>query len=114
VSEGARHQPAELFGSLLFEDGLTGVAAFAAFSPEKSVELGKLAVKTGMWVLYEREYGKLALSAQSKAALKKPAPLEAYLAPQGRFEGMDAATLETLKRNLAENLMKLATEEAEK
>jgi len=84
------------------------------FSPEKSVELGKLAVKTGMWVLYEREYGKLTLSAQSKAALKKPAPLEDYLAPQGRFEGMDAATLETLKRNLAENLMKLATEEAEK
>lgn len=83
------------------------------FSPEKSVELGKLAVKTGMWVLYEREHGKLALSAPSRAALKKPVPLEDYLAPQGRFDGIEAATLETLKQQLTENLLKLADEEAQ-
>jgi len=83
------------------------------FSPEKSVELGKLAVKTGMWVLYEREYGKLALSTPSRAALKKPVPLEDYLAPQGRFDGIEAATLETLKQKLTENLLKLAEEEAQ-
>jgi len=82
------------------------------FAPEKSVELGKLAVKTGMWVLYEREYGKLSLSSPSRAALKKPAALEDYLAPQGRFEGMDAATLEKLKEYLAENMKRLAAEEA--
>jgi pyruvate ferredoxin oxidoreductase beta subunit len=84
------------------------------FSPEKSVELGKLAVKTGMWVLYEREHGKLALSAPSRAALKKPVPLEDYLAPQGRFDGIEAATLKTLKQQLTENLLKLAEEEAQK
>ncbi|OPY91209.1 MAG: Pyruvate synthase subunit PorB [Syntrophus sp. PtaU1.Bin208] len=81
------------------------------FSPEKSVELGKLAVKTGMWVLYEREYGKLSLSAQSRAVLKKPAPLEEYVAPQGRFEGIDTATIEILKGHITENLRKLAAEE---
>jgi len=83
------------------------------FSPEKSVELGKLAVKSGVWVLYEREYGKLSITAQSKTAMKMPAPLEEYLSPQGRFEGIDAATIEKLKQNISENLKKLAAEEAE-
>jgi pyruvate ferredoxin oxidoreductase beta subunit len=82
------------------------------FPPEKSVEMGKLAVKTGMWVLYERRHGKLSLSAPSKTALKNPAPLEEYLSPQGRFEGMDGADIEALKRHISENLLKLASEEA--
>ena len=33
--------------------------------------MGKLAVKTGIWVLYEREYDTLSISAASKAARKK-------------------------------------------
>jgi pyruvate ferredoxin oxidoreductase beta subunit len=83
------------------------------FSTEKSVEMGKLAVKSGMWVLYEREYGKLTINAQSKGAIKKPIPLEEYLAPQGRFKGIDAKTLEMLKQHLAKNIKKLLSEEAE-
>jgi pyruvate ferredoxin oxidoreductase beta subunit len=83
------------------------------YSTEKSVEIGKLAVKSGMWVLYEREYGKLTLNSQSKVALKKPVPLEEYLAPQGRFKGIDPKTVEILKQRLAKNLQKLAAEEEE-
>jgi len=64
-----------------------------------------------MWVLYERENGKLSISNQSKAAMKKPVPLEEYLAPQGRFEGIDAATLENLKQNISENMKQLVAEE---
>jgi len=82
------------------------------FSPEKSVELGKLAVKSGMWVLYEREHGKLLITPQSKTAMKNPVPLEEYLAPQGRFEGIDAVTIEKLKQNISENMKKLTDEEA--
>jgi len=82
------------------------------FSPEKSVELGKLAVKSCMWVLYEREHGKLSLSSPSRTAMKKPIPLEEYLAPQGRFEGIDAETLEALKQNIAESIKRLTAEEA--
>jgi pyruvate ferredoxin oxidoreductase beta subunit len=83
------------------------------FSTEKTVEMGKLAVKSGMWVLWEREYGKLSISAQSKAAIRKPIPLEEYLAPQGRFKGIDPKSLETLKQRLAKNIKKLTAEEAE-
>lgn len=56
---------------------------------EKSVEIGKLAVKTGMWFLYEYENGKITLSPPTVVALKKPAPVEDYIKMQGRFKGAD-------------------------
>jgi pyruvate ferredoxin oxidoreductase beta subunit len=83
------------------------------YPPEKSVEMGKLAVKSGIWVLYEREYGKLSINPQSKAAMKNPIPLEEYLALQGRFNGIDAKTVDLLKQHLAKKIKKLAAEEAE-
>jgi len=45
--------------------------------------------------------------------MRKPIPLEEYLAPQGRFKGIDVKTLETLKQHLARNIRKLSAEEAE-
>jgi pyruvate ferredoxin oxidoreductase beta subunit len=81
------------------------------YATEKTIEIGKLAVKSGSWVLYEREHGKLTISGPSKAVIKKPIPLEDYLAPQGRFKGIDAKTLDILKQKLAKNLQRLAAEE---
>ncbi|NMB78991.1 MAG: pyruvate synthase subunit beta, partial [Methanomicrobiales archaeon] len=83
------------------------------YSTEKTVEMGKLAVKSGMWVLYEREYGKVTIGPQSKAAMKKPIPLEDYLAPQGRFKGIDKKNVEILRQRIANNYAKLAAEEAQ-
>ncbi|MEN6442774.1 MAG: thiamine pyrophosphate-dependent enzyme [Methanoregula sp.] len=82
------------------------------YPTEKTIEMGKLAVKSGSWVLYEREHGKLTISGPSKAAIKKPIPLEEYLVPQGRFKGIDLKTIDILKQKLAKNLQRLATEEA--
>ena len=82
------------------------------YSTEKSVEMGKLAVKSGMWILYEREYGKLTITGPSKAAMRKPIPLEEYLAPQGRFKGIDAKSLEILRQRIDKNLKRFAQEEA--
>ena len=82
------------------------------YSTEKTVEIGKLAVKSGIWVLYEREHGKLTISPPSKAAMKKPVPLEDYLSLQGRFKGIDPITAELLKIQIAENNRRLAAEEA--
>jgi len=82
------------------------------YSTEKTVEMGKLAVKSGMWVLYEREYGKLTIGPQSKVAMKKPVPLEDYLAPQGRFKGIDPKTVDIHKQRIAKNFAKLLAEEA--
>ena len=74
--------------------------------------MGKLAVKTGMWVLYECEHGKLTISPPSKVAMKKPIPLEEYLSPQGRFKGIDTKTVENLRQQIAENHRQLAAWEA--
>lgn len=82
------------------------------YPAEKTVEIGKLAVKSGIWVLYEREYGTLTISSLSKAAMKKPVLLEDYLAPQGRFKGIDPKTVDLLRQRIAENHRRLAAEEA--
>ncbi|MCX6689659.1 MAG: thiamine pyrophosphate-dependent enzyme [Methanoregula sp.] len=82
------------------------------YPTEKTVEIGKLAVKSGMWVLYEREYGKITINAPSKAAMKKPVALEEYLASQGRFKGIDSKTVEILKQQIQKDQDRLAAEEA--
>lgn len=82
------------------------------YPTEKTVEIGKLAVKSGMWVLYEREHDKLTLSAPSKAAMKKPVPLEDYLSLQGRFRDIEEKTVELLRQRIAENYRRLAAGEA--
>lgn len=58
------------------------------FPMNKTVELGRLAVETGAWVLYECENDVLAFNARSKLILEgkvEPKPIEDYLKAQGRF-----------------------------
>ena len=51
------------------------------FDPSQSVEIGKLAVKTGIWPLKEYVDGKVVHTKVPKERL----PVEAYLEKQGRF-----------------------------
>ncbi|MDD1705615.1 MAG: thiamine pyrophosphate-dependent enzyme [Methanoregulaceae archaeon] len=81
------------------------------FSSEMTIEMGKLAVKSGMWILYEREFGKVTINGPSKAAMIKPVPLEEYLSGQGRFKGIDRKAFDALKSQAqlrAEHLKKEA------
>jgi pyruvate ferredoxin oxidoreductase beta subunit len=80
------------------------------YPTEKTIEMGKLAVKTGMWLLYEREFGKVTISGPTKAAVAKPAPLETYLSMQGRFRGIDEETVNRLKSQLERNIKRLTLE----
>lgn len=52
------------------------------FDTSKTVEIGKLAVETALWPLYEMEDGKIT----SVRKVKKPKPVEEYLKAQGRFK----------------------------
>jgi pyruvate ferredoxin oxidoreductase beta subunit len=83
------------------------------FPMEKTVEIGKLAVKTGMWVLWEREHGKLTISPPSRAAVKKPIPLSSYLGMQGRFKALDQATLDRLQHQVDGNIRRILGEEGQ-
>jgi len=81
------------------------------YPAEQTVEMGKLAVKSGMWVLYEREYGKVTINGPSKAAMKKPAPLENYIQAQGRFKGISEDALRDLKQQVDANSRRFTSEE---
>jgi pyruvate ferredoxin oxidoreductase beta subunit len=81
------------------------------YPTEKTVELGKLAVRTGVWMLYEREAGKLTINGISKAAMKKPLPLEEYLSAQGRFKGISAEAIREMQLTLERNQRRLCNEE---
>ena len=77
---------------------------------EKTVEVGKLAVKSGIWVLWEKEYDKLTISAPSKAAMKRPVPVTDYLSMQGRYKKVDAALAAQIQANVDKNLRKMEAE----
>jgi pyruvate ferredoxin oxidoreductase beta subunit len=70
------------------------------FPAEKSIEVGKLAVKTGAWILWEREFGTLHISGPSRAAMKKPLPLEEYLKIQGRFRNITPGQIQEIQQSI--------------
>ncbi len=51
------------------------------FNPEDTVKVGKLAVETGMWILYEIENGEIKITKK----LKERKPVVEYLKTQKRF-----------------------------
>lgn len=63
------------------------------FDASKTVEVSKLAVQTGMWVLAESEYGEVEVT-------RKPAdrePVDEYLALQGRFGHLGDEEVEAIQ-----------------
>jgi len=81
------------------------------YSSERSVEMGRLAVRSGMWILYEREYGKVTINGPSKAAMIRPVPLEEYLDAQGRFKGIGPEAVAMLRSLAERNAKRLKREE---
>jgi pyruvate ferredoxin oxidoreductase beta subunit len=70
------------------------------YSTEKTVEMGRLAVQTGIWALYEIEGGKFKLNSPSAALVDKAKrkPIEDYVKTQGRFSQLKPTDVEELKR----------------
>ena len=67
-----------------------------------TVRLGRLAVETGLYVLYEIEDGEMKLSSPSAKLLtkKKLSPVSEYLAPQARFKSLPEETVEALQQEV--------------
>ena len=57
------------------------------FDPSKAIEIGRLGVKSGMWILWEQENGIFSLKKGSRRYLEKAnrIPVDKYLKSQGRF-----------------------------
>jgi pyruvate ferredoxin oxidoreductase beta subunit len=82
------------------------------YPAEETIEMGKLAVRSGMWVLYEREYDKITLTGASKAAMKSRIPVEEYLGRQGRFKGIGADAVSRIQQSVERHFARLEKEAA--
>jgi pyruvate ferredoxin oxidoreductase beta subunit len=72
-------------------------------APERTIEIGRLAVETGIFPLYEVENGRYKLNVD-RPKLK---PVEEYLKPQGRFRHLLDEDIEKIQEHVNEEYAKL-------
>jgi pyruvate ferredoxin oxidoreductase beta subunit len=101
--------PTDLFDKVVKAKGIRGLRYIHmntpcpsgwGFDPKDTVRLGKLAVETGLVVLYEVEEGVLRLTGRSAALARsgKPrTPVAEYVATQTRFRSMAPETLNAVQ-----------------
>lgn len=71
----------------------------------ESIDVGKAAIKSGLWVLYERERGgEYQINQPSKAAFRNPGEVEDYVQPQGRFDTAKVSDIEELRDQARSNI----------
>jgi len=75
------------------------------YDSSRTIELGRLAVTTGLWVLYEIENGKFKLNSPSDRLIDqtKRKPVKEYFALQGRFRGLSADDVGQIEKWLDED-----------
>ena len=70
------------------------------FGSADTVNVARLAVETGMWILYEIENGKLSITRR----IAKKKPVKEYLSTQGRFKHVNEETIKDIQNHVnAEN-----------
>jgi len=82
------------------------------YQSESTIELARLAVKTGSWILFEIENGIMKLSKKSQPLLapSKRTPLIQYLSNQKRFSKLSEKDLIELQERLDRNWERIAAE----
>ncbi|MCK4370528.1 MAG: pyruvate synthase subunit beta, partial [Candidatus Lokiarchaeota archaeon] len=82
------------------------------YQSENTIELSRLAVKTGSWILYEIENGVMKLSKKSQPLLdpSKRTPLIEYLSNQKRFSKLSEKNLIELQERLDRNWERIVAE----
>jgi pyruvate ferredoxin oxidoreductase beta subunit len=72
--------------------------------PELAIQIGRLAVETGAFPLYEVENGKYRITEE----IKEFRPIRDYLKPQGRFRHLSDAVIDASEKRLHEEYARLA------
>jgi pyruvate ferredoxin oxidoreductase beta subunit len=75
------------------------------YDTSKTIEIGRLAVLSGMWALYEIENGNFKFSSPSDRLVDKTKrkPVKEYFALQGRFRGLSEADIERIQKWIDED-----------
>jgi pyruvate ferredoxin oxidoreductase beta subunit len=69
-----------------------------SFDPRYTIKVGKLAVQSGLFDLYEIENGEFRLTGPSKSLVGKTrVPVAEYFKTQGRFKSLDNKILEKVQ-----------------
>jgi len=97
-------EPMDLYEKFKKAKSIKGCKYIQIFAPcppgwgylsEDTIEMARLAVKTGLWILYENENGIITLSKKSKLLTdpSKRLPIIEYVSKQKRFAGLSEKTL---------------------
>lgn len=81
------------------------------FDTGLTVKIGRLAVQSGMWLLYEVENGVFRLSPPSRTIIEKPEkriPVREYIRAQERFSRMSDEEIKSLQEIIDKKLEKVA------
>jgi pyruvate ferredoxin oxidoreductase beta subunit len=70
------------------------------YDTSKTVEMGRIAVRTGVWALFEIEHGKFKLNTPSSRLVDKAKrkPVKEYLTLQGRFRKLTEVDIEKTQK----------------
>jgi pyruvate ferredoxin oxidoreductase beta subunit len=67
--------------------------------PNKAIWIGRLAVETGVFPLYEVENGKYRITVE----VPEPRPVEEYLKPQGRFRHLTPELIAKIQERVTQD-----------
>ena len=101
--------PNDIYSKVKKAKEIRGFKYFHALSPcppgwrydsSLTVEIARIAVLTGMWILYEQEYGDFRLTGPSRNLLekRKRKPVVEYLKLQGRFKHLNDKDIDRIQR----------------
>ena len=104
VATASISEPLDIYDKFKKAKSIEGCKYIHIFAPcppgwgylaEDSIDMARLAVKTGFWILYEVENGVLTLSKKSKSLVdpEKRLPIIEYVSNQKRFAGISEKTL---------------------
>lgn len=110
VASCSASYPLDFYNKLIKAKTLTGIKYFHihtpcpsgwGFEPRLAVKMGKLAVESGLYELYEFENNTLTLTDASKKLLKKERkPVAEYLSGQSRFKALSKDQIEKLQQDV--------------
>ncbi len=110
VASCSASYPLDFYNKLIKAKTLTGIKYFHihtpcpsgwGFEPRLTVKMGKLAVESGLYELYEFENNTLTLTDASKKLLKKDRkPVTEYLSGQSRFKALSKDKIEKIQQEV--------------